>query len=415
MEDDIAGEATARTLERIEELFELGDPPHATRPGLSEAEDEAHRRVSRWMQEAGLDLQVDRVGNLFAHRPGGSPDLPEIWIGSHLDTVPQGGRFDGALGVLAALEAVSRLRDADLDRGIAVVAFRDEEGARFGRSCFGSRALCGQLEPGELDAADPDGVTVAEALARAGRPPEPVAPEGWLEQHRPRCFLELHVEQGPVLAAAGATIGVVTSITGVLEYEVEYAGKRGHAGTTPMEGRADALVAAAELVQGLSEDVRGVPGAVATVGRMDVRPGAPNVIPDRVTLSIDCRAPEPQALRDLDELVRARVAAIAAHRGVRAEVEQAWDLPPAAMDPALRETLALAARDEGVAAPALPSGAGHDAAVLARAGVPAAMLFARSLHDGISHAPEEHTDADAIGDAIRVLSNTLARLARDGG
>lgn len=405
-------EATARTLDRLEQLFRIGPGPHALRLGLAAAEDEAHRRVTEWMEAAGLRVTVDSVGNLFGHRPGQSPSLPAVWLGSHLDTVPQGGRFDGALGVLAALEAAASFGEEELERGVTVVAFRDEEGARFGRSCFGSRALCGQLEPGELDTADRDGVTVREALTQAGRPIDAVSEAGWLPAPPPRCFLELHVEQGPQLADQDATTGIVTAITGVLEYEVRLTGRKGHAGTTPMRGRRDALVSAAEFTHRLSAEVSASELGVATVGRLAVEPGAPNVIPNRVTLSADCRAADRAGLDRLDRLVRSLADEIGARHGVEIAVEQAWNSPPAEMDSELRDRLVAATREAELSPRTLPSGAGHDAAVVARARIPTGMLFARSLNGGVSHVPEEETDAGAIEDSIRILARFLERVAR---
>lgn len=399
-----------RVLERLERLFALGPAPHASRPGLSAAEDEAHRLLAGWMREAGLAVTVDPVGNLVGTLAGLQPELPAVWLGSHLDTVPAGGRFDGALGVVAGLEAIAAL-DAAPRRGIALLAFREEEGARFGRSCLGSRALCGALGPGELDVADPEGTSVREALVGSiGAAELPGA--GWLPSPLPDCFLELHIEQGPVLARAGATVGVVSAIAGVHEYAVTFEGRRGHAGTTPMEGRSDALVAAATLVERLQAEVAGWDGrAVATVGRLEVRPGAPNVIPERVRLSVDCRAEDPADLAELDRLLARLVAAAAAAQGARGEAELTWDSPPVTMDDRLRGAFREAVGAAGLPLHELPSGAGHDAAVLAGAGVPVAMLFARSLRDGISHSPEEETDRAAVADSVEVLTGTLARLA----
>lgn len=399
-----------RVLERLERLFAIGPAPHASRPGLSAAEDEAHRLLAAWMREAGLAVTVDPVGNLVGTLAGERPELPQVWLGSHLDTVPSGGRFDGALGVVAGLEAIAAL-DGTPRRGIALIAFREEEGARFGRSCLGSRALCGALGPGELDTADPEGTSVREALVGSlGATTLPGA--GWLPSPLPDCFLELHIEQGPVLARAGATVGVVSAITGVHEYAVTFEGRRGHAGTTPMEGRADALVAAATLVACLQAEVAGWDGrAVATVGRLEVEPGAPNVIPDRVRLSVDCRAEDPAALAELDRLLARLIDVAASAQGARAESELTWDSPPVAMDERLRGTLRDALAGAGLPFHELPSGAGHDAAVLAGAGVPVAMLFARSLRDGVSHTPEEETDRAAVADSVEVLSAALTRLA----
>ena len=240
-----------RIFERLDELYAIGGGPGANRPHPSEAEDEAHRLAAEWLEDAGLETEIDRHGNLIG-RSGRSPD---VWVGSHLDSVPQGGRFDGSLGVVAAIEAVERAGAG------AVVVFRGEE-----VGCVGSRAL--------------------------------VAAGGAL----PRAFLELHVEQGPVLAAADAPLGVVTGIVGYARGELVVEGQAGHAGTTPMPGREDALVAAASEILRVRDAALGIEGAVATIGQVEVQPGGANVIPSRVRLSLDARAPDTERL---DQLVAA--------------------------------------------------------------------------------------------------------------
>jgi hydantoinase/carbamoylase family amidase len=402
----------ARVLERLEQLFAVGRGPPAHRLGLSPDEQAAHRLASGWMAEQGLQVEVDAAGNLFGRRPGRRPELPEVWTGSHLDSVPAGGRFDGALGVIAALEAVAWLADARLDRTVAVVAFRDEEGVRFGRSCFGSRALCGRLEEGELDSTDSDGVSVREALARLGLPGPSDPAHGWLPSPSPRCFLELHVEQGPVLAGQDATLGVVTSITGLREHRVRFIGRKGHAGTTPMAGRSDAFVAAAAFRNMLDGAARARDGVVATVGRVSVAPNAPNVIPELVELSVDSRAASDPAYKALAGLVEEHAERAAAEHRVEVEVELALQLEPVPLDPRVQAELEHAAGEAGARWSQLPSGAGHDAAVLAQAGVPAGMLFARSLAEGVSHSPLEHTDGAAVADSIGALRIAVSRLAR---
>jgi acetylornithine deacetylase/succinyl-diaminopimelate desuccinylase-like protein len=272
--------SVARVLDRLERLYALGGGPGANRVAGSDAEDAACELVEGWMEEAGLVVERDAFGNVVGRRAGSSPELPEVWAGSHVDSVPSGGKYDGALGVVAALEAVAAARDNV--RTLGVVAFRDEE-----RGCFGSLAL-------------------------AARGPLPGR------------YLELHVEQGPVLERAGAPLGVVTAIVGSSRREVVFEGRGGHAGTTPMGVRDDALARAAEYVLRVRDAARGIDGAVATVGRLDVEPGAVNVIPSRVTLTVDARAPDEDRLaRLLDAL------------GLDAGV----DLAPVALDAGLRAVL----------------------------------------------------------------------------
>jgi hydantoinase/carbamoylase family amidase len=404
---------TTRVLERLEALFSLGHPPHAHRLGLSEEEERAHHLVASWMRDAGLEVEVDPIGNLFGRRPGTRSDLAEVWVGSHLDTVPAGGRFDGALGVIAGLEAVLRLDHRTTDRAITVVAFRDEEGVRFGRSCLGSRALCGQLEPGELESADGNGVTVAAALDRQGRRPDEIPASGWLARNQPCCFVELHIEQGPVLAGRGATVGVVESIVGLLEHRVSFTGRSTHAGTTPMADRADALVAAAAFIARIDAKAR-AGGTVMTVGDLQVEPGVPNVVAGRAQLPVDSRGTDAKTLSELESFIETAASDSAGERGVRASVTRSLRVEPVVLDAGVNDTLVAVGAEHGDDVQSLSSGAGHDAGVLASAGVPTGMLFVRSLAGGLSHHPDEETDDEAIGDSITVLTTALERLAHDG-
>jgi allantoate deiminase len=294
------------------------------------------------MEDAGLSVEVDQAGNLI-----GRSATPDVWTGSHLDTVPNGGKYDGALGVVAAIEAVERI-----GRG-AVVAFRDEE-----RGCNGSEAFAAR---GELPAA----------------------------------FLELHIEQGPVLEQAGAALGIVTGITGMVRAERVFEGAAGHAGTVPMPPRRDALVAASEYVLLVRQAAAAIEGAVATVGRLEVEPGVANVIPARVRLSVDARAPD-----------RPRLDRLVAELGL----DPLFELEPVEMAAGPLAALRTEVEARGLPVVELPSGAGHDAAVLAGAGVPTGMLFVRSLNGGASHSPEEKSAAEDIALAVDVLTGALARL-----
>jgi len=335
----------ARVLGRLDALYAIGGGPGANRPYGSREEDEAHELAAGWMREAGLAVEVDADGNLI----GRSGRRDDVWVGSHLDTVPQGGRFDGALGVLAAIEAVGAE-----GRG-AAVAFRGEE-----VGCIGSRAL------------------VARRAAL------------------PSTFLELHVEQGPVLERAGLPLAVVTGIAGYARGALVFEGRAGHAGTTPMDARDDALCRAAEEILRIRDCARAVKGAVATVGQIAVEPGGVNVIPGRVRISVDARAPD-----------AARLDALAAAIGFVPEQRT----EPVAMSEAVRAALRAEIEARGLPALELSSGAGHDAGILAAAGVQAGMLFVRSLNGGVSHSPEELSSAEDIALAVEVLAGALARLA----
>ncbi len=334
--------APMRVLERLDELYAIGDGVGAQRVGGSEGEQRAHDLAALWMTEAGLQVEVDDAGNLIGHAGGAN-----VWTGSHLDSVPNGGKFDGALGVVAAIEAVERIGAG------TVVVFRDEE-----RGCIGSSAF---VEVGRL----------------------------------PECFLEVHIEQGPVLERAAAPLGLAMGIVGIARGERVFEGRAGHAGTVPMDGRADALVAAAEYVLRVRDIATVVEGAVATVGQIDVEPAAVNVIPGRVRVSVDARAPDRERL---DRLVS------------ELELRPDFRLEPVPM--AAEPVAALRAELEARGLPAveLPSGAGHDAAILAAAGVPTAMLFVRSLNGGVSHSPQEDSAPEDVALAVEVLAGALSQL-----
>lgn len=338
--------------ERLDRIYAIGGGPGANRIGYSAEEDEAHRLVASWMEADGLEVEVDPDGNLIGRLHGTDPELPEVWSGSHLDSVPQGGRFDGPLGVLGALEATTRLGRPR--RTIGVVAFRDEE-----RGCAGSRARVGR---GDL----------------------------------PGAWLELHHEQGPRLALARAPLAVVTAIVGYRRAERVIEGRAGHAGTTPMDVRDDALVAAAEEILRIRDVARSIEGAVATVGRIEVEPGGVNVVPGRVRYTVDARAPDDARLALLLE---------------RLGLDQESVTPPTPLGGPPAEALRTAIAARGLPVVELPSGAGHDAGMLARAGVPSAMLFVRALNDGVSHSPQELSSPEDVALAVDVLTDALKILA----
>jgi allantoate deiminase len=340
-----------RILERIERIYAIGGGPGANRVGGSRGEQEAHDLVAGWLEEAGLSVDVDADGNLFGRLPGEDPDAGEVWVGSHLDSVPNGGRLDGVLGVLAGLEAVERV--GRRSRTLAVVAFRDEERG-FGGSL--ARVALGSL---------------------------------------PEIYLEAHIEQGPVLERAGNPLGVVSGIVGVARGEVVVPGAAGHAGTTPMEGRRDALCGAAEVVLRVRDASLAIPQTVATVGEIEVTPGAVNVIPERAVVSIDARAPDRVRLDAL-------VAAIGFEPSLLAE--------PAAMDEHVQSVFRNELLERGLPAPELVSGAGHDAGVLAAAGVRCGMLFVRSGAGGVSHSPDEWSDPADVALCVDVLAAALSAL-----
>lgn len=349
-------------------------------------------------QAAARDLrfEVDRNANLWAW--WGDPGAPEVVVsGSHLDSVPDGGAFDGALGVVSAFAAIDRLRE-DVERTrrpIAVVAFTEEEGARFGRACLGSQLMTGAIAPEAARALrDADGVTLEACLRNAGFDPASLGPDP--DRLQPiRAYLEVHIEQGAVLVGADAPIGVATEIWPHGRFRFELRGEANHAGTTPLELRRDPMLAFARAVLAAREAAASR-GGLATFGRLLVEPNSTNSIAALVTAWLDARAPSPEAV----EQIVADVAAAAASEPVR----ESWT-PSVRFDESLRDRLIAA-----LGAPPVPTGAGHDAAILAAAGVPAAMLFVRN-RSGVSHAPNELADRADCLIAVDALANALAELA----
>ncbi len=376
----------------------------ANRPGLSAAEEEAIELAAGWMRDDGLDVSRDAMGNLYGRVAGSDLELPEVWAGSHLDTVPNGGDFDGALGVLAALEAVSALRERRPDAGLCVVSFRDEEGWRFGPSFLGSRAVTGSFPARQLGAADASGVTIAAALAELGLSGPPV------DVVLPGSYLEVHIEQGPILLEKGAPVGVVSAIAGMAGYTVTIEGAAGHAGTTPMPGRRDAFMAAAEFALLLRDGALEIDGAVATIGEARIHDQAYNVIPGRVSLVVDARAPTADSLEALVVVVERAAANTESSSGCRVVLDGAWKNPQP-MSARASDAIRGAVIAAGEPLIEFASGAGHDAGILAAVGVDTGMLFVRSLNGGVSHNPDElSTEAD-IAVAITVLTDALARLS----
>ena len=390
---------------RMTELARIGgDGTAVSRLGLSADEQRARDLVGGWLSAKGAIVRRDAAANVFA-RFGDEGET--ILVGSHLDSVPEGGRFDGALGVLCAVEALESLVEAKtkLRRPVEVVAWADEEGARFGVGLFGSTAAFGRLGRGVGDRRDRDGVSIADALRALGERGDPAAARR--DPTELAAYLELHIEQGPRLDAAGLPLGVVSGIVGIYHARVTIRGRADHAGATVMTARADALAAASEIVLAVERIARGRSDSVGTVGEIRVRPGAKNVVPGECVFSLDLRA-----ARDHDGLVRevlASVTSIASARAVEASVDELARVPVTALDPRIRDVLKRATRSVGVDAPELVSGAGHDAQNPALSGVPTGMIFVRST--GGSHTPREFASVDDAAPGAQALANAIKELA----
>jgi len=360
------------------------------------------------MHETGLATEIDNAGNLIGRWEAGSGTA--LVIGSHLDTVRSGGRFDGALGVLAGIDVIRRLRARGFQpsRPIWVAAFMDEEGERFQSVMLGSRAFVGDLIPGEEgERSDSGGMTMARPMRDWDRQfPELAAARRVQDVH---CYLELHAELGPVLDATGIDIGVVTEIVGLLGLAVTLEGLTNHAGTTPMVGRRDALVGAAKIISALREQALSL-GHSATVGSIAVAPGGANAVPGRCTFSIDLRAPNEAGLRAARKAVDATLAQVCEIERLQVNVEETYYLPPVPLDNELAATISSAAEQEGLSHMLMSSGAVHDAGTLAPH-VPAAMILLPSV-GGVGHSPAERTTDGDVARGTAVLTRVVDELTR---
>ena len=408
-----AGKVDIRRIKaRISELsaFGRGDSGGVTRLALTEEDRAARECFAGWMRGCGLEVRTDPAGNLIGRLQGRVGGLPAIALGSHLDTVPEGGPLDGALGCVGALECAEILSGTKgrLDHPLELIVFLDEEGSRFGTGLTGSRAVIGAVDGSELAAAaDAEGISFAEALSSFGLEPDRIR-QAVRRASELAAYLELHVEQGGVLYNRGVAVGEVIGIVGIKRFDVSVAGKANHAGTTPMSMRKDALVSAARLILAAGKRAAQFAHAVATIGSIRAYPGSPNVIPGKVVLSLEIRDLEEKVMDSLEEKLREDLEVIAERDGVSFSVEQRAFIPPVALDPGVREIIRKVCREHGVEYLSIPSGAGHDAGCMARL-CPTGMIFVPSI-DGISHNPLEQTDWQDIETGVEVMYGTLCEI-----
>jgi allantoate deiminase len=386
--------------EWLDELGRITDePPGLTRTFLSPALRRAKALVAGWMRGVGLDVHEDSAGNLIGRLDCGDPGAPTMACGSHLDTVRNAGRYDGALGVVCGLLAASALRGRALRGHLEVVAFSDEEGVRFQTTYLGSRFYAGTLGAAERAACDAGGISVDAAMA--GHVPDFPAPP----PRRLAGYVEAHIEQGPVLEAENLALGVVTAIAGQSRARIFVEGSAGHAGTTPMARRRDALTGAAEVIGLVEALARATPGLVATVGELQIPSAAGNVIPGAVDFSLDVRSGDDAARRRFEDDLLAEAGRRLAARGLGLRIAPRLDAPATACDPELTAALERVVRRHQPACPGLVSGAGHDAVALAEV-TPVAMLFVR-CRDGLSHHPDEYAAPADVAAAAEVLAEFL--------
>jgi allantoate deiminase len=406
-------QAAKDVARRLEQLARVSDERGATtRTFLSPAMRRANALVGGWMRGAGLSVREDAAGNLIGRLPGPSRGSKTLLMGSHLDTVRDAGRFDGALGVLLPIAALGAARDRGLRLPFAVevLGFSEEEGVRFSSAYLGSRAYAGRLRKSDLGLRDPDGVCVAQALSEhngRSRPlPKPAHARGELLG-----YLEVHIEQGPVLESRGLAAGVVPAIAGQTRARVSFTGRAGHAGTTPMSLRRDALAGAAEFILEVEAFAGRRPPLVATVGRVSAHPGAANVIAGAAELTLDVRHPSDKARRAAFAGLRRAGRTIAGRRGLVFAATVTQDDGAVLCSRELTALLERSVRARQGRSLRIPSGAGHDAVVLASL-APVAMLFVR-CRGGLSHHPDEFVSTGDIAVALEVVVDFLARLASE--
>ena len=374
---------------------------------LSPPMEECHRLIGRWMEAAGMRVSVDRVGNLRGYyaAPEESPSTPRLIIASHLDTVPNAGKYDGILGVVLGISLIESLEGRRLNFGIEVIGFSDEEGVRYGVPFIGSRALAGTLKPAQLARKDANGVRMASALDDySSAHPEAVEPA---LHPQSRAYIEFHIEQGPVLEEENLALGVVEAIAGQSRAAVTFRGRAGHAGTTPMPLRRDSLAAAAEWLTTVEAGALATPGLVATSGFIACEPGAANVIPGSTRCSLDVRHANDEIRTTALQKILATAEAVGARRQIAVEHVVEHDQAAVPLDPALMSIAEKSLQDAGVRSTRMVSGAGHDAMILAPH-LPTAMIFLRSP-GGISHHPDESVHVDDVAIALRAGLSFLDR------
>ncbi|HLY63333.1 MAG TPA: allantoate amidohydrolase [Terriglobia bacterium] len=389
--------AAQTAIERCRKLSSFTEEPgRTTRTFLSPPMRDCHREIAQWMEPLGAEIKIDDAGNIRATYAAADPHAARLLVGSHLDTVPNAGAFDGILGVVLAISLIENLHGERLPFAIEVVGFSEEEGVRFGTPFIGSRALVGRIDEEILSRKDAQGVSVGEAIENFGLNPR---------QIRDAClqgeimgFLEFHIEQGPVLEDLGLPLGVVEAIAGQSRSTVTFLGRANHAGTTPMDRRRDAIAAAAEWITAVEREAKRVPGLVATVGTVRSKPGVTNVIAGEAELGLDVRHSADDVRIAAVENMNRMGEEIALRRGLSMRHGALLSQPSVAMDPVMVSHVEEAFRRSRCVAHRMVSGAGHDAMILAQE-IPTAMIFLRTP-GGISHTPEENVNPQDVEMAI---------------
>ncbi|MEP7107896.1 MAG: M20 family metallo-hydrolase [Ferruginibacter sp.] len=403
----------SRLQQHVEAMSEIGKigETGTCRPTMTALEKQGFEIAAAWMKEAGMKARIDNFGNLIGRLVGMDPTLPVLMMGSHLDSQPYGGRFDGVAGVLCAIEAVATLTENGIrpKRGIEVISFADEEGWRFNKGLFGSRGILGKLEDGELQRMDKDGITREQALKDFGCDPARFN-ESEYAPGSIFCFLELHIEQGPVLDLANQPLGVVSGISGPLWLTVKLKGMAGHTGSVPMAIRKDALLGAAEIIVALNQIATQVPGAptVGTVGTLNVFPASRNIIPEEVTFTVDLRDIDLDRRNRYEMQLRDRIELITRKHSLTCEITEDTNSEPRYCAGWIKKIIHAECLAAGLDSPELMSGPFHDALALSYA-CDYGMIFIRSK-DGISHNPLEFSSYEDLALGAEVLYGTVLQV-----
>jgi allantoate deiminase len=400
----------ARVIARCREIAACTEiPGEITRLFLVPSMHKVHTLLRGWMEAAGMTVHVDAIGNLRGLWPGLAPDSPRLLIGSHLDTVLNAGAFDGILGVVLGVAILEELQGQHLPFAIEVIGFSEEEGVRFSKPFLGSLALVGRLDAPMLELRDRNGISIQQAIETYGLDPAQL-PSTVLSSDA-FAYLEIHIEQGPVLESEDASLGIVEALVGQTRMELIFTGQANHAGTTPMHLRHDAMAAAAEWIGAVEDYANSHAGLVATVGKVETAPGVGNVIAGRVTASLDLRHADDAIRKTAAVAIMQSAEAAAARRGVHVTARKQLEQPAVPLDPSLTTILQDAAAQAGFPSRRMTSGAGHDAMILAPV-IPSAMLFLRSP-GGLSHHPDENVLPQDVEAALATAMEFLAQLRDD--
>lgn len=403
-----------RVYDRIMRLAEIGkvNETGVKRVALSEEDREAQFLVIEWMKEAGMSVTHDHFGNLIGRKEGKSPNLPSVMIGSHIDSVRNGGRFDGIIGVLGGVEIVQAIHDANIvhDHSIEVVAFCEEEGSRFDDGLFGSRGMVGKINQEHLQIKDENGISRYNALKSFGFGIDPDRIEDSIRSKKDiKLFLEMHIEQGPYLEANNYPVGIVKGIAGPSWYTITIEGKGGHAGTVPMVLRQDPMVGVAKIIVEIERLCKQNPEAdtVGTIGRIKSFPGGTNVIPTSVEFSLDLRDINLTRRGIVLQQINSKIYEVCESRGLTYNIEKNIEIDPVECSNLVVETLMNISKEKGIDVPLIVSGAGHDAMLLAEISE-IGMVFVR-CEQGVSHHPNERADKKDIALGIELLLETVLK------